>query len=74
MGKKERPRMPRRFVEITSRVSERDREWFEKHPGEEQYFRPYIPGEFGPEGPSQDSLTLVIQIEPGVRIRKAVPL
>ncbi len=72
MGKQKRPRMPRRFVQIADWVSARDREWFEKHPGEDQYFRPYIPGEFGPEGPSQDSVTLVIQIEPGVRIRRAI--
>lgn len=89
MGKKSREKRerrqpvvhpPSRFAEIIDAASERDREFFENHPGQEYCLRPYVPGEFwiGPaldsgEPPlAQDSWVLVRQVAPGIRMRRPV--
>jgi hypothetical protein len=40
-------RIPRRLLRLLERVTDRDREWFLRHPGATHYVRPYVPGEFG---------------------------
>jgi hypothetical protein len=40
--------VPRSIRRIQERVSQRDREWFEKRPDTDVRHRAYIPGEFGP--------------------------
>lgn len=63
---------------IIEAVSNRDRQFFEGHPGETHYVRPYIPGEFpvalaarlGGALPAQDDWVLVTQVAPGLRSRQ----
>lgn len=49
------------------RASEKDRVFFEQHPGAKHYFRKYIPGEAPLQG---IALTKVTQIVPGARTRR----
>ena len=49
-------------------ASEDDRRWFEEHPQETWRIRDIIAGEFGPFQP-QAFQVLVMQIEPGIRMR-----
>ncbi len=49
-------------------ASEDDRRWFEAHPQEKWRIREIIAGEFGPCQPKALRV-LVMQIEPGVRMR-----
>ena len=63
---------------IMEAVSHRDRQFFEGHPGETHYVRPYIPGEFPPAVvaragepmPAQDDWVLVTRVAPGSRTRR----
>ncbi len=52
-------RRPGRFERIKNNVSDRDREWFQRHPNEDRYLRPYVPGESWPQQPEVDSMVLV---------------
>jgi hypothetical protein len=68
------------FGTIADRVGARDRSFFDEHPAESAYLRPYVPGEFSPEGlaavgvpaPEQDSWVLVTALGPGLRTRRPV--
>lgn len=83
--KRDRPRRinipPPKHAAITEAVCERDRQFFEEHPGESHYLRPYVPGEFpievlsrmGAPMPKQDAWILVTQIVPGTRMRRDMP-
>ncbi len=55
---------------VMDETSERDRVWFEEHPGVTHYTRPQAEGEF--PLPQTRGVVWVEQIKPGVRIR--VPL
>ncbi len=84
MGKKSRRknaymvRPPVQNRAIIEAVKDRDRQFFEGHPGETHYVRPYIPGEFpvalaarvGEALPAQDDWVLVTQVAPGLRSRQ----
>ncbi len=52
-------RRPGRFERIKEGVSDRDRQWFQQHPNEDRYLRPYVPGESWPRQPDTDSMVLV---------------
>lgn len=49
------------------RASEKDRIFFEQHPGAKHYFRPFISGEAPLKG---IEITKVIQLYPGARTRQ----
>ena len=69
------PRIPRSIRRIQERVSQRDREWFSKHPGEEMRHRAYIPGEFGPISYADiygEFVTKVREFSPNSRIHEMV--
>jgi hypothetical protein len=70
--------LPGFWADQVEAASERDRAYFEQHPGCEMYVRCRLPGEFGPyEGtPMVERATHVevVQIEPGVRQRSPVAL
>ncbi len=77
MGKHNRKRdipvihPPENYARIVDAVCERDREYFEAHPGETSYARPYIPGEFHPGPPlPQDAMVEVCYLGPGLRSRR----
>ncbi len=66
---------------LTDLVCDRDRRWFEAHPGETEYVRAYVPGEIAPDviaacqlthGPdlAPGALITVVQLAPGVRTRR----
>jgi hypothetical protein len=88
MGKKSRRKKaymiqpPVQNKAIIDAVKARDRQFFEGHPGETHYVRPYIPGEFpvalaarvGEALPSQDDWVLVTQLVPGSRTRQPLSL
>ena len=69
------------FATIVERVMERDRAYFEEHPDAQMYARPYVPGELPPDSlaaigispPDQDTVIVVRQIRPGVRVRGLLP-
>ena len=60
---------PRRFRPLIERVRDRDRAYFEKHPGATEYLRPYVPGEFWPVAYPDATHVLVTQIVPGFRTK-----
>jgi hypothetical protein len=60
---------PRRFRRIIDAVKARDRAYFEQHPLESSYVRPYIPGETWPVLYHPDTFVLVTQIMPGFRTK-----
>lgn len=53
---------------MTQDYQERDRKWFEKHPGRTHYVRRFIPGEWDPTDKT-DPWIVVRQIAPGIRMR-----
>lgn len=56
-------------------ASELDRLYFEQHPDENVYIRARFPGEWGPyEDEISGAHTQVTQIEPGVRVRRALEI
>jgi hypothetical protein len=62
-------------VSAVGRASERDRRWFEKHPGAGRYVRRRYPGEMGS---AEDLCSLdkfpwveVVQIAPGIRVHSS---
>ncbi len=63
-------RVPEPFSTIIDEVCDRDRRYFEEHPGEEFFYRPYIPGEFGPNQLQPDgTMVEVHNLSPGFRAR-----
>ena len=62
-------RPPRRFARLINRVRERDREYFERHPGETEYLRPVVPGETWPFLDAPGTHVLVTRIGPGIRAK-----
>ena len=68
------------FATIGEKVNERDRQYFQDHPRERAYLRPYVPGEHSPEAlaaveatpPNQDDWVLVRNLAPGIRTRQPV--
>ncbi|MGD9890118.1 MAG: hypothetical protein AB7R89_11085 [Dehalococcoidia bacterium] len=62
-------RAPRRFRRIIDAVKARDRAYFEQHPSESQYLRPYIPGETWPVLDHGGTHVLVTRIAPGIRTK-----
>lgn len=62
-------RAPRRFRRIIDAVSARDRLYFEQHPLESQYLRPYVPGETWPLLDHPGTHMLVTRIGPGIRTK-----
>jgi hypothetical protein len=73
-------RMREPFATIYDRVCDRARAFFDDHPGERHYVRPFVPGEHDPEtlkalgitSPAQDSWVLVHNIRPGFRLRQPI--
>jgi hypothetical protein len=64
--------IPQPFGELISGVLERDADWFAQHPGEQYVVRPYVPGEGWPQLDAGGDAVLVIQIAPGVRVRRGI--
>jgi hypothetical protein len=64
--------VPERFGRLVDKVMDRDREYFEQHPGETEYLRPYVPGELHPLEFKDATDVLVTQISPGIRTRQPV--
>ena len=58
--------------EAIERASELDRVYFEQHPGETEYVRPIVPGEFPPEVDANN--VMVTQVTPGIRVRVPVSI
>ena len=59
------------YTTIVDEVSAQDRAWFEQHPGVDVRVRAAVPGELGP--PMEHyagKLTLVTQLQPGIRHRR----
>jgi hypothetical protein len=56
---------------VTADAADDDRIWFEQHPGETERIRPPFPNELDGIDPNC-SLLRVVQIAPGVRMRKPV--
>jgi len=55
------------------RISENDREWFERHPGVDERIRLAAYGEFWPTFDSASVLyVIVMQVRPGFRLRVPV--
>jgi hypothetical protein len=71
---------PSKHAALIDAVCKRDRQFFEEHPEESHYVRPYVPGELdldaiarlGESPPSQDSWMLVSRLAPSVRMRHPV--
>ncbi len=61
--------LPEPAGSIVEAVTDRDRVYFERHPGALSYVRPYVPGELPGTCPP-GTLVRVIQIMPGVRVRQ----
>lgn len=64
---------------LVDAVCDDDRAWFEQHPWAPWRYRPYVPGEVAPVQGAELELicecgqpigTLVIAVEPGVRLRQ----
>ena len=62
-------RPPRRVSRLVERVTAKDREWFETHPGAHSRIREYVPGEDWP-AQGKHRFVLVQQIAPGIRLRR----
>lgn len=61
------------YTTIVNATSEEDRIWFEAHPGVAVRIRPAIAGELGPPMDLYTGkLTLVTQMQPGIRHRRIV--
>lgn len=66
----ERTPAGRRHAKAADQASEQDRLWFEANPGQTRYVRPVVKGEFPPfAGLRSVSQVLVLQVQPGVRLR-----
>lgn len=65
-------RAPRPYGDIIDRACDRDRTYFEEHPEEDSYWRDYVPGEFWPMALPADTRVEVVQVQPGVRVRRPV--
>jgi len=58
---------------ILDAVATKDAAWFKDHPGEENYVRPLVPGEYGPfEDQIDYTHVLVVQMFPGGRARSGL--
>ena len=59
---------------IRDLIQQRDKKWFENHPGRTEYTRFYIPGEVPDEvlvpGKPLPVMTVVTQVAPGIRTRR----
>src|SRR5437899_11807 len=79
MGNRKRLKMklPRGVHNVASATTElvtkKDKEWFEQHPGEYYYVRPYVPGEAPRQFTDTSPYVLVRQIRPGLRERRPIP-
>ena len=56
---------------VTAAAADNDRIWFEQHPGEDERIRRPFPNELDGIDPNC-VLLRVIQIEPGIRVRRPV--
>lgn len=56
-------------------VGDADQLYFDEHPGEEEFWREYVPGEFGTLRPwlfpGMTLMVCVTQVQPGLRTREA---
>ena len=60
--------MPKPYSSIVDAVNARDREYFEAHPKEDFYLRPYVPGEAWPRHPKATEVR-VVRGPVGIRVR-----
>ena len=60
---------PEPYGSLIDETTDRDREWFEQHPGKEQRIRKYVPGELWPLRYPSGCHVLVTQLAPGARTR-----
>jgi hypothetical protein len=60
---------PPHIQRVIEAVSARDREHFTEHPDETSYRRPYVPGECWPLTFGDVDLVVVVQRQPGLRVR-----
>jgi hypothetical protein len=63
---------PRPYADIIDRVCDRDRLYFEEHADDDSYWRDYAPGEFWPMTLPTSTCVEVVQVQPGVRLRRPV--
>lgn len=63
---------PPRFTQIIEAVSEKDARYFEQNPEATEYWRDYVPGEFWPMALPTSTRVEVVQVQPGVRVRRPV--
>jgi hypothetical protein len=63
---------PRRYRRLIDKVMDRDRDYFERHPDDESYVRPHVPGEFWPLACPEATHVVVYLYGPGVRLRLPV--
>ena len=64
-----RSKAGKKHARAADKASEKDRIWFEKHPGQTEYIRPPISGEFPPFPGLRIDAVQVVQIRPGARLR-----
>jgi hypothetical protein len=75
---------PKAIGALIDRVGDMDRAYFEEHPGETEYHRPYVPGEMWPavddtavfgvdHGEEQAAIAAGATIEWGVRVIQIKP-
>jgi hypothetical protein len=63
---------PERYRAIIDAVSQRDREWFARHPGQTSFRRAYVPGETWPAHFEKVTEVEVLWVADWLRLRRPI--